>query len=81
LGRAGYAVEFEVHPVVHVVYQLIDRVGEGFDLTGGLIGAEVFDAGYGVGVGAFAVEEFYECGFEQLVSSLREVSGFADVLL
>ena len=73
------AVEFVVHPIVHVVDELPDGVGVALDCARGEIWREVFDAADWVGVCALAVEEFCECAFEHLESSfaLRAAAGRA----
>jgi len=53
--------QFVVHPVIHVEDELSDGVGKAFYVPARQVGGKIFGAGYGIGVGAFAVEQFSEC--------------------
>jgi hypothetical protein len=55
------AAQFVVHPVIHVEDELCDGVGKAFDVAACKVGGKIFDAGAGIGVGAFSVEQFSEC--------------------
>jgi hypothetical protein len=41
--------------------ELSDGVGKAIDMARGQVGGKIFDAGNGIGVSAFAVEQFREC--------------------
>jgi len=60
IGRflAAHATQIVVHPVVHVEDELSDGVRETRDLARCEFGGKIFDAGEGIGVSAFAAEQF-----------------------
>jgi len=54
------AAQLVIHPVIHVEYELPDRVWEAFDVTCRQLHRKIFNADDGVSVGAFAAKEFSE---------------------
>jgi hypothetical protein len=55
---AANAAQLVVHPVIHVEDKLSDGVRKSFNLARGQFGGKILDAGDGISVRAFAVQQF-----------------------
>ena len=66
---AGDAGEVMIHPIIHVQDDLPDGVRITGNAEGSKFSGQIFDASDGIDVGAFAVDEFAQCGLAHRTAS------------